>query len=537
VGQPLKALLVEDSEDDALLLALILKQGGYDLTSERVDTPETMQAALERQNWELVISDYVMPRFSGLAALRILQEKGLDLPFIVVSGHIGEETAVAAMKAGAHDYLMKDRLARLVPAVERELREAEVRRARHLAEERRRVAVEQVRLSETRFRLLVEQSPLSMQVLGPDGKTVQVNRAWKKMWGLEFEDVQGQRIFDSREPLAEELKSYLGLAFAGETVTVPPVKVMPRRGDYAGRELWTRSIIYPAKNTDGSICEVVLIHEDITERKQAEEALRKAHDELEMRVKERTADLAEAYGELQQAVEERTRLEHELLEITEKERKRLGLDLHDDLGQRLTGIALIIKALEVKLSKKRLPEATDAKKLHSLVDQAINHAHGLAHDLASLDSEEEDISLALKALAKRAKEMFPISCRFRRMGDNASLPSTSVRQLYKIAQEAVTNAIKHGKASEVQIALANTGEHIVIKVKNNGLPFPDLKEQNPGMGLRIMRYRANVIGASLDVRANGGEGTVVTCSLPLGTEIVENIKADREGATSSGLRV
>ena len=537
MGQQLKALLVEDSEDDALLLALILKQGGYDLTSERVDTPETMRDALGRQSWDLVISDYVMPRFSGLSALRVMQEKGLDLPFIIVSGHIGEETAVAAMKAGAHDYLMKDRLARLVPAVERELREAEVRRARHLAEERRRVAVEQLRMSETRFRLLVEQSPLSMQVLGPDGKTVQVNRAWKKMWGFELEDVQERTIFDSEEPLAEELKSHLGLAFAGETVAVPPIKCVPRRGDYAGRELWTRSLIYPVKDTDGNICEVVLIHEDITERKEAEEALRKAHDELEMRVKERTADLAEAYRELQQAVEERTRLEHELLEITEKERHRLGLDLHDDLGQRLTGIALMLKALEVKLEKKRLPEATDAKKLHGLVDQAINHAHGLAHDLASLDSQEEDISLALKTLAKRAREMFNVTCGFRRTGENASLPSTVVRQLYKITQEAVTNGIKHGKASGVQIALANTGEHLVIKVKNNGLPFPDLKDQNPGMGLRIMRYRANVIGGSLDVRANGSRGAVVTCSLPLGTEIIESARMEREKPAAAGLRI
>src|SRR5678815_3526966 len=113
----------------------MLKQGGYDLTSERVDTPESMRAALDRQSWDMVISDYVMPRFSGFAALRILQEKQLDLPFIIVSGHIGEETAVAAMKAGAHDYLMKDRLARLVPAVERELREADIRRARKQSEE------------------------------------------------------------------------------------------------------------------------------------------------------------------------------------------------------------------------------------------------------------------------------------------------------------------------------------------------------------------------------------------------------------------
>jgi PAS domain S-box-containing protein len=523
-------LLVEDSEDDALLLGLILKQGGYDLTSERVDTPELMRAALGRQGWDVVISDYVMPRFSGLAALRILLERGLDLPFLIVSGHIGEETAVAAMKAGAHDYLMKDRLARLVPAVERELREAEVRRARHLAEDRRRIAVEQLRLSETRFRLLVEQSPLSMQVLSPDGKTVQVNKAWERMWGMTIEEVREQPIFESKKKLIRELMPYLQRAFAGETVSAPPLRTVTKRGDYAGRELWTSSIIYPVKNADGSTYEVVLIYEDITERKFAEEALRKAHDELEMRVKERTADLADAYNELQQAVEERTRLEQELLDITEKERHRLGLDLHDDLGQRLTGIALMIKALEVKLTKQKLPEAADAKKLHGLIDQAINHAHGLAHDLASLDSQDEDISVALKNLAKRAKEMFSIGCRFRSTGQGASLPSNVVRQFYKIAQEAVTNGIKHGKASQVQIVLANSGEHLVMKVKNNGHPFPDLKEQSPGMGLRIMRYRANVVGASIDVRADGDEGAIVTCSLPLGTEIT--VKAEQEKAAA-----
>jgi DNA-binding NtrC family response regulator len=117
----LKALLVEDSEEDAALLLLRMRQGGYKVHCERLDTAEAMRRALERENWDVVISDYVMPQFSGLAALQVLKETGIDLPFIIVSGHIGEDTAVAAMKAGAHDYLMKDNLARLLPAVEREL--------------------------------------------------------------------------------------------------------------------------------------------------------------------------------------------------------------------------------------------------------------------------------------------------------------------------------------------------------------------------------------------------------------------------------
>jgi signal transduction histidine kinase len=131
----LRVLTVEDSENDALFILHELRKSGYDVTSQRVDTPESMNEALNEKTWDIVISDYAMPRFSMPAALSMVQEKGLDLPFIIVSGAIGEEAAVAAMRAGASDYVMKGNLARLVPAVERELREAEIRRERRRAEE------------------------------------------------------------------------------------------------------------------------------------------------------------------------------------------------------------------------------------------------------------------------------------------------------------------------------------------------------------------------------------------------------------------
>ena len=123
----LRVLLVEDSEDDALLLERELRRSDYDPRVKRVETPEAMKAALDREPWDLVIADYVLPRFSGPAALALLKESGLDLPFIVVSGTIGEDIAVATMKAGAHDYLMKDKLSRLAAAVARELHEADNR--------------------------------------------------------------------------------------------------------------------------------------------------------------------------------------------------------------------------------------------------------------------------------------------------------------------------------------------------------------------------------------------------------------------------
>jgi DNA-binding NtrC family response regulator len=135
MSRPLRVLNVEDSEDDTILLLRELRRGGYDPTYERVDTPETMTAALAEQTWDVVICDYNMPHFSASAALTLLKKNGLDLPFIILSGSIGEETAVAAMKAGAHDYIMKGNPARLIPAIERELSEAEVRRERKRAQE------------------------------------------------------------------------------------------------------------------------------------------------------------------------------------------------------------------------------------------------------------------------------------------------------------------------------------------------------------------------------------------------------------------
>ena len=139
MNELLRVLIVEDSEDDAELLAIELERGGYDVIYQRVDTKEEMEAALKKSpGWDIVLADYSMPKFSAIAALNLLKELELDLPFVIVSGKIGEDTAVAAMKAGAHDYLVKGKLARLIPAVERELREAVLREEYRAAQKRLR---------------------------------------------------------------------------------------------------------------------------------------------------------------------------------------------------------------------------------------------------------------------------------------------------------------------------------------------------------------------------------------------------------------
>src|SRR5205085_1100315 len=133
---PLRLLQVEDREDDAALVELALARAGYHVFARRVDTSAALRRELDEAEWDVVIADYTMPSFSGTKALAIVREQHPDLPFIFVSGTIGEDTAVAAMKTGAHDYIMKGNLARLAPAVERELREVQVRHERHLANQR-----------------------------------------------------------------------------------------------------------------------------------------------------------------------------------------------------------------------------------------------------------------------------------------------------------------------------------------------------------------------------------------------------------------
>ena len=125
MGKLLRVLLIEDSEDDTLLLLRELKRSGYELEFERVETASAMQSALSQKTWDLILSDYSMPEFSAPKALELLKASGLDLPFIIISGTIGEESAVAALKAGANDFLVKGKFSRLGPAIERELREAE----------------------------------------------------------------------------------------------------------------------------------------------------------------------------------------------------------------------------------------------------------------------------------------------------------------------------------------------------------------------------------------------------------------------------
>src|SRR2546430_10309825 len=194
MSKALRVLHVEDSERDVALLARHLTHAGYDLTSDRVDTPEAMKNALETREWDVILCDYSMPHFNALQALELIKEINLDIPVIIIAGTIGEAAAVEAMRAGAHDYLMKDSLARLVPAIERERTETGNRRARRQAEKA-------VLTSERKYRLLFDSNPLPIWVF--DRETLRflaVNDAAVAHYGFSRQEFLAMTLEDIRSP-------------------------------------------------------------------------------------------------------------------------------------------------------------------------------------------------------------------------------------------------------------------------------------------------------------------------------------------------
>lgn len=213
-------------------------------------------------------------------------------------------------------------------------------------------------------------------------------------------------------------------------------------------------------------------------------------------------------------ITERKGMEEAILEISAREQRRIAQDLHDGLGQHLTGIAFMSKVLEEKLSDKELPEAVEAAKIVSLVNQAIDNTRQLARGLHPVAAEPLGLVSALRKWANEVEQLFRIGCNFQ---CEKAIPIYDVNlatNLYRIAQEAVNNAIRHGKSRNIFIELSGKNGTGTLTIQDDGEGFPKKPPAQPGAGLSIMNYRADMIGGSLKVQANEGRGVTVTCTFP-----------------------
>jgi PAS domain S-box-containing protein len=311
-------------------------------------------------------------------------------------------------------------------------------------------------------------------VLDPEGRIIRFNRACERTAGYASTEVAGQAIWDVFM-VPEEVERFKGVfqQLCADQLPSDYEGYLVKRDGSRRLIAWSSTVL---PGNDGTPTYIIATGIDITERKH---------------------------------------LEQTILEVSGREQRRIGQDLHDGLGQHLTGIAFMSKVQEQKLTEKSLPEAGDAAKIVKLVNEAINKTRELARGLLPVVSDAQGLMSALQQWAGEVEDLFGVSCRFQCLTPVLIHDDTVATHLYYIAREAVNNAIKHAHASHIVIHLAADYEQGALSISDDGSGIPDIPANNAGIGRHLMNYRARVVGGSLEIQRLATGGTTVTCSFPV----------------------
>jgi two-component system sensor histidine kinase UhpB len=475
-------LIVDDDDGLSALMQKCLRAEGF-RTARTATCPETLEW-FRNNGADLMLLDHKLPDTTGKRLLKQLVKEKYTVPFIVITGHGDEQLAVEMLKCGARDYIIKDMtLLKLLPSVvSRTLRQVE--REKKLAQAEKYLEDLAKFASESPFAVM--RISLNGTILYANDTSLTLLRHWRCKVG---DIVPGDwcklitEVLDSNRTRVTEVKYGSRIL----SFVIAPVA----KAGYAN-----------------------IYGRDVTEYKMAEDKLKKLNEELEKRVIERTEKLTVANKQLLQENKERKHLEEQLLDIIERERRWIGQELHDSIGQQLTGVEFMAETLQHKLYSKSLDEATYAARITALVNQAAEQMHEFARKLHPVDLNVSNLTSAFDDLAASTEHLFSISCIFKH-SKSVSVNDTSVTiNLYRIAQEAITNAVRHGGAKNVVIKLTSIRGRSTLTVKSDGLDFPGNQAASKGMGLKLMNHRAETIGGSLSIHRGANGGTIVTCMFP-----------------------
>jgi two-component system, NarL family, sensor histidine kinase UhpB len=459
---PPPAVFVVD--DDRGLLRLIekaLQRGGFSTATATCGKDAIDWLAKNRA--DLMLLDLKLQDIEGKELINHLASIKREIPFIVITGQGDERVAVEMMKRGALDYLVKDgRFIEFVPTVVRKA-VAQLEGARRLA-----FAEKQARLSQT----VINQGYSAVLIVAAGSENPRIsyaNPAFTTLLGATEEQLVGNpfSVLDEFATGWENVRQALAAqeAFAG-ILQLRRGNAEPRTVDYRMAELSAQAGVH----TDWA-----LILNDITETK---------------------------------------RLERELLDISDREQSRIGHDLHDNLGQQLTALELFTQAMIGDLRKQAPNLVASAGEISRQLQRLIRDVRTTAHMLSPVSLESDGLQNALRELCKGTNVLANVQCEFTCDPDLQIGERTSGSQLYRIAQEAVNNAVKHAHAKRIEIELKDTGEWFELTISDDGKGFLPSKRETSGMGLGLMQHRASLIGASLDITSRPGKGTRVICRVP-----------------------
>jgi signal transduction histidine kinase len=473
-------VVVEDSPDDVDLLIARLQAGGMRVAARRVETAVELREALASGRCDIVISDHQLPRFGSLEALRIVRESDPDLPFVIVSGAIGEEVAVELMRSGANDYLMKDRLARLVPSVGAALDGAAARRARRATEA---ALVE----SEARFRSITANLPGMVFQLHAEGDLLvydHVSDGARSVLGIEPDALVARplALFEVLEPddaraLREAAANFGDLHWTGR-LQVP-----------AGKPAVWLQLDAGARRLPLGYVQWNGIVRDVSRRVRAQEELHASQEELRA-------------------------LASHLVRVREEEREHLAREIHDDVGSTLTGVKFGLAWLRGQLEDSPALAAR-VSQTDQIVDAVIHATSRIVHDLRP-GIIDEGIVPALEWLTRSHEQRLGIPCRFFASHEDIDLDRDRAIAVFRVCQEALNNAAKYSCATRLDVRLEEAGGSLALEIRDNGrgIGREDMAK-SAAWGLRGMRERAVSLGGVLDVSGGPGHGTTIALLLPL----------------------
>jgi len=502
---PIRVLICEDSEDDALLLAARLRRGGVELEYERVDDADATRRALRDRAPDLVISDYWMPGFGAEDALELVQASGLDIPFILVSGRIGEESATALMRAGAHDFVLKDRPARLVEVVRRELRRAEDRREWRAAEAA-------VRLSEQRFRLFAEHSPDVMFRfrVHPTEEVEYLSPAAHAVLGRPARDLCGdpQALFAL---VASEDRDALQATWNSPN----PRPLVVRWSRPEGGDAWTEQRAVALRDDDGRVVAVEGILRDITDRVHADHQ----RDALQQRL--RQAERLESMGRLAGGIAHDFNnllaviLGHTDLalgDLPPDSPQRPGLELIHTLAER--GAALTRQLLVFSRQEPLRPEILDANAVVAETERVLRGAIGEdvefvtrpAPDLRPIRIDRSELERLLLNLVSNARRAMPSGGRLVIATENVAADE---------AYEA-DEGTAEPRGARVRLSVSDTGTGMPEQVRKHVFEpyFTTDASAGTGLGLSSAYGVVKAAGGEIGLDSEPGRGTVVRIDLP-----------------------
>ncbi len=454
-------LVVDDDQELLRAVEKALQREGF--RTAAAASGKEAEAWLAQHSADLLLLGLRLKDIRSADLVRQLADKGHGPPFVIITGPGDERAAVDLMKRGVIDHIFKDvGFLQFLPEV--------VKRAFERIEKERRLAA-----AEDQLRLVlgvVEQGFSAVLILDasfPDPSVVYANPSFSQVTGYRLEKVIGQRLsgFSYLAALHERLRQGMaeGQRFWEETFSFQT----------AGGERLGEWRVGPVSDRSGRVAHWLVILRDITERK---------------------------------------RLEKEILEISDRERRRIGQDLHDGLCQQLAGIELMSQVVAQKLAAKSKADSARVSRIAKYVREAISQTRLLARGLSPVMLDSEGLMSALQELVFNTGKMFGVACAFE-CNPAVLVPDHAVAtHLYRIAQEAASNAIKHGKAKQITIRLKAAGEKYVLSVEDDGIGLPKNISDNKGTGLRIMEYRAGMVGGALMVERNLNRGTSVVCSVP-----------------------